>query len=121
MGIVDEEDAESIAEETESESEEVESVAEEVNSEAEDDTESEAQVMIEVSEPVVETAETLAKKRIQNLESGWVGIGNTKNCHPLNQKENNRVVIRRSQRLTAKITAIPIRSRRSTRRSTRCS
>merc|ERR1711964_450498 len=73
-------------------------------------------------------AEAAAKKptckrvnTLEDLEAGWVGIGSSKNCHPLNGVAknllcNNRAVIRRSQRITRKITMCPIQRPRNIRK-----
>merc|ERR1712034_249087 len=110
----DEEEAESIVEEAETESEAEEVEAEEVHSEAE--AKPEAVVAIEVSKP-----KRWKSKIWKPPVSGWASIGNVQDCHPLSPKETNanRMVLRRSQRLTVKIGVTPVRSRRSTRCSRR--
>merc|ERR1711964_922558 len=122
------EESEASEEVTEAADEESEA-AEEVTEEAEENdtkkSEAEIEVHVAITKPteICDTpdADTLNQRRLRDLEAGWVGIGSTKDCHPLSPIHNKCVVIRRSQRLTQKIGMCSTSSRPSQRPSRRIS
>merc|ERR1711964_160152 len=102
-------------------------VDDKAESEAEGDAESKAEIATEVSEPVDDTPQECkhglpisATCRRCDLEAGWVGIGNVKDCHPLTPVPKKRAFLRRSHRLTRKVGVInrPIVSTSASRRTT---
>merc|ERR1711964_633331 len=124
--------AEEITEAADEESETVDEVTEAADEEEseeseENDTESEAEIEVHVAitKPTEicdnPDADTLNQRRLRDLEAGWVGIGSTKDCHPLSPIHNKHVVLRRSQRLTQKIGMCSTSSRPSQRPSRRIS
>merc|ERR1712096_505757 len=91
------EGAQSKAEEAQSKADEARLKAAEAQSKAEEAT---SKAEAAAKKPTCKRVNTL-----EDLEAGWVGIGSSKNCHPLNGVAkkllcNNRAVIRRSQRIT---------------------
>merc|ERR1712096_209520 len=127
------ETAEEVTEAADEESEAAEEVTEAADEEEseeseENDTEkseAEIEVHVTITKPteIYDTpdADTLNQRRLRDLEAGWVGVGSTKDCHPLSPVYNKHVVIRRSQRLTQKIGMCSTSSRPSQRPSRRIS
>merc|ERR1712096_416529 len=121
--------AEEVSQAADEESEAAQAADEEESEESEENdtekSEAEIEVHVAITKPteIYDTpdADTLNQRRLRDLEAGWVGVGSTKDCHPLSPVYNKHVVIRRSQRLTQKIGMCSTSSRPSQRPSRRIS